>query len=184
MNVNKNEERTTMKRILPLVGIAVLAGCQMMPSGSGSNQARATLDAKSGSSVAGQVNFQESKDTLHATARFTGLKPNSEHGFHIHEKGDCSAADATSAGGHFNPDGQAHGHYAQAKRHAGDLPNLVANEKGEASASFDVTGLRLDEGKHGILNRAVVVHAGPDDYKSQPAGNSGGRIACGVIRKK
>ena len=172
-----------MKTLLPLLGLAALAGCQMMPHSSTGTQARASLDARSGSSVSGQVNLQEAKDRVRVTAKVSGLKPNSEHGFHVHEKGDCSAPDATSAGGHFNPDGQAHGHHAQAKRHAGDMPNLVANDKGEASASFDVEGVRLDEGKHGILNRAIVVHANPDDYQSQPAGNAGGRIACGIIRK-
>jgi Cu-Zn family superoxide dismutase len=172
-----------MKRLLPLLGVMTLAGCQMMHHGSTSPQARTALESKSGSSAAGQVTFQETKDKVHVTAKVSGLKPNSEHGFHVHEKGDCSAADATSAGGHFNPEGQAHGHHRQAKRHAGDMPNLLANDKGEASASFDMDGVRLDEGKHGILNRAVVVHANPDDYQSQPAGNAGGRIACGIIKK-
>jgi superoxide dismutase, Cu-Zn family len=172
-----------MKLLLSFLGVMTLAGCQMMPHGSSSPQARAALEAKSGSSVAGQVNFQETKEKIRVTAKVSGLKPNTEHGFHVHEKGDCSAADATSAGGHFNPGAQAHGHYRQAKRHAGDMPNLVANEKGEANVSFDVEGVRLDDGQLGILNRAVVVHANPDDYQSQPAGNAGGRIACGIIKK-
>lgn len=173
-----------MKHVFSLLSIAALTGCQMMSSGSNPNQARATLDSKSGSSVAGHVDFQEAKDKVRVTANFAGLKPNSEHGFHIHEKGDCSAPDATSAGGHFNPDGQPHGHPRQGKRHAGDMPNLVANDKGVASASFDLTDVRLDDGKQGILNRAVVVHAKPDDYQSQPAGDAGPRIACGVIKKR
>ncbi len=173
-----------MKLLFSLLGLIALTGCQMMSSSSSPNQARATLESRSGSSASGHVNFQEAKDKVRVTAKFAGLKPNSEHGFHVHEKGDCSAPDATSAGGHFNPDGQAHGHYGQAKRHAGDMPNLVANEKGEANASFEVTGLRVDDGKQGILNRAVVVHASPDDYQSQPAGNSGNRIACGLIKKQ
>lgn len=172
-----------MKLLFPLLGVMTLAGCQMMPHGSASPQARAALEAKSGSSVAGQVNFQEMKDKLRVTGMVTGLKPNTDHGFHVHEKGDCSAADATSAGGHFNPDGQPHGYYRQAKHHAGDLPNLRANEKGEAKVSFDVEGLRVNEGQHGIANRAIVVHANPDDYQSQPAGDAGARIACGIIKK-
>lgn len=172
-----------MKALLTLLGVASLAGCQMLPHSGTGTQARASLDARSGSSAAGHATFQEAKDKVRVTAKVSGLKPHSEHGFHVHEKGDCSTPDATSAGGHFNPEGQAHGHFRQAKRHAGDMPNLVANDKGEASVSFDLEGVRLDEGKHGILNRAVVVHANPDDYQSQPAGNAGGRIACGVIRK-
>ena len=173
-----------MKLLFSLLGMATLTACQMMPHGLHSNQARATLEPKSGSSVSGHVDFQEAKDKVHVTAKLAGLKPNSEHGFHIHEKGDCSAADATSAGGHFNPDSQPHGNPRQEKHHAGDMPNLVANEKGEASVSFDMSGVRLDEGKQGILNRAVVIHANPDDYQSQPSGNSGGRVACGVIKKR
>jgi lipoyl(octanoyl) transferase len=168
-----------MKKLFPLFGLVALTGCQMMPHSSMGTQARASLDAKSGSSVTGQVNLQEAKDKVRVTAKVSGLKPNSEHGFHVHEKGDCSAADATSAGGHFNPEGQPHGHYGHAKRHAGDMPNLVANDKGDASVSFDMEGVRLDDGKHGILNRAIVVHANPDDYQSQPAGNAGCRRCCG-----
>lgn len=173
-----------MKLVFSLLGIAALTGCQMMSAGSAPNQARAMLEPKSGSSVAGHVDFQQAKDKVRVTANFAGLKPNSEHGFHIHEKGDCSAPDASSAGGHFNPDGQAHGHPLQGKHHAGDMPNLLANDKGVASTSFELSGIRLDEGKQGILNRAVVVHAKPDDYRSQPAGDSGSRIACGIIKKR
>lgn len=173
-----------MKLVFSLLGIAALTGCQMMSAGSDSKQARAMLESRSGSTVAGHVDFQESKDKVRVTANLAGLKPNSEHGFHVHEKGDCSAPDATSAGGHFNPDGQPHGHPRQGKHHAGDMPNLVANEKGVASTSFDLPGVHLDDGKQGILNRAVVVHAKADDYQSQPAGDSGSRIACGVIKKQ
>jgi Cu-Zn family superoxide dismutase len=164
-------------------GAAALTGCQSFSTSAASPQARASLEAKSGSPVSGQVNFQEKKDKMLVTATVTGLKPNSEHGFHVHEKGDCSAPDGASAGGHFNPDSQAHGHPHQGKQHTGDLPNLVANSKGEASFSFEADKMRLNDGPQGILNRAVVVHANPDDYQSQPAGNSGARIACGIIKK-
>ncbi|MEY2633757.1 MAG: hypothetical protein RIR00_2411, partial [Pseudomonadota bacterium] len=109
----------------------------------------------------------------------TGLTPG-EHGFHIHDSGDCSAADASSAKGHFNPTGKQHGHASGQDHHGGDMPNLVANAKGEARASFTLPGLSLT-GANGIVGRSVVIHADPDDYKSQPAGNSGKRIACGTI---
>ena len=106
----------------------------------------------------------------------------------MHEVGDCSAADATSAKGHFNPAAKAHGHHGGAERHAGDMPNLVADASGKAMLSAELDMLSLTEGPTGILKRsvvihaAVVIHADPDDYKSQPAGNSGKRVACGVIR--
>lgn len=141
--------------------------------------ASATLMARSGSQVGGQVEFYAAADALRVEARFNGL-PAGEHGFHIHEVGDCSAPDAASAKGHFNPTAMEHGHYLGAPHHAGDLPNLKADAGGEASATFTLAGAAL-AGPNGIIGRALVVHADPDDYKSQPAGNSGKRIACGII---
>jgi len=110
-----------------------------------------------------------------------GLKPGQEHGLHIHEKGDCSAPDAMSAGGHFNPQGKPHGQPGSAEHHAGDLPALKADKSGRAHVQVDVSGITLKPGPTSIIGRAVVVHADPDDYKTQPTGNSGARIACGVI---
>jgi Cu-Zn family superoxide dismutase len=100
----------------------------------------------------------------------------------VHEAGDCSAPDASSAKGHFNPAGRSHGHHGGSERHAGDMPNLVADASGNATLSAELDMMSLTEGPAGILKRSVVIHADPDDYKSQPAGNSGKRIACGVIR--
>src|SRR3712207_1657978 len=99
-----------MKLALVMIGSATLAACQLMPANGNAPQARAALEARSGSNVGGQIDFREAAGQVLVTARVTGLKPNSEHGFHVHEKGDCSAADATSAAGHFNPDGQPHAH--------------------------------------------------------------------------
>lgn len=172
-----------MKLFFAFVSSIALMGCQSFPMHSAAKQGRAELEAKSGSQVIGYVNFVERGDKVLVTANVSGLKPNSEHGFHVHEKGDCSAADAMSAGGHFNPDGYSHNHPAQIKRHAGAMVNLVANSKGEATVTFEVDTIRLDEGRYGILKRALIIHANPDDYVSQPVGNAGGRIACGVIHK-
>lgn len=193
-----------MKLISPLLAVLLLAGCQMgghsdksadgsrsatkaasatASGGAETRQARADLEAKSGSKVAGVVNFTERDGQVRIEVKASGLTPNAEHAIHIHEKGDCSAPDATSAGGHFNPDNQPHGHPMEAKRHAGDLPNLRASSSGNATATYDVKGLTLDNDFRGVLQRAVVIHAKADDYKSQPAGDAGGRIACGVIRK-
>jgi superoxide dismutase, Cu-Zn family len=172
-----------MKLLIAFIGAAALAGCQSYSTPSPDNRARADLDARSGSRVAGHVDFAERADKVLVTVKVSGLAPNSRHGFHIHEKGDCSAADASTAGGHFNPDQNPHGHPEQAKRHAGAMINLVTDSKGESTASFEVDMIRLDDGKYGILNRALIIHANPDDYVSQPVGNAGGRIACGVIKK-
>ncbi len=159
-----------------IASITLLAACASI---SGKPEATATLAARSGSMVAGTVSFTEVSDGLKIRATITGLKPGA-HGFHIHEAGDCSAPDASSAKGHFNPTTKAHGHYAEAAHHGGDIPNLMANAQGEATFGFTATGLALS-GPNSVIGRSVVVHADPDDYKSQPAGNSGPRIACGVI---
>jgi len=154
----------------------VLGGCASTAMGP---SASADLQARSGSAVAGKVSFSEANGRLRVEAMVSGLTPG-EHGFHVHEAGDCSAPDASSAKGHFNPMGKAHGHHASEERHGGDMPNLAANAQGEAKYSAEVAGLSLT-GATGVVGRSVVIHADPDDYKSQPAGNSGKRVACGVI---
>ena len=161
--------------------IAALAGCSMPgPSASSAPRATAPLQAKSGSQVGGTILFSEQGSGLRVVARVTGLKPGQEHGFHIHEKGDCSAPDALSAGGHFNPTAQPHRPQGM-PHHGGDMPSLKADAMGNAEATFTVEGVTLSGATDGVIGKAVVVHAQPDDYKTQPTGNSGGRIACGVI---
>lgn len=172
-----------MRLFYVLLGTIALIGCQSNPSQSTGKQGRANLEARSGSTVTGNATFTERADKVLVSVKVSGLKPNSAHGFHVHEKGDCSSADAMSAGGHFNPDGHPHGDPARQKRHAGAMMNLVADAKGEAATTFAVDTIRVDDGKYGILNRALVIHTNPDDYVSQPVGNAGGRIACGIIRK-
>ena len=167
-------------RIARLVAVSsLLAACATMDASG--PKASATLEPRSGSNVTGTVSFQAVGQKVRVEASVTGLTPG-EHGFHVHEAGDCSAADATSAKGHFNPATKAHGHHGGAERHAGDMPNLVADSSGKATLSAELDMLSLTEGPSGILKRSVVIHADPDDYKSQPAGNSGKRVACGVIR--
>lgn len=158
---------------------SLLAACAGMETTGA--KASATLEPRSGSTVSGTVNFQTVGQKLRVEARIAGLTPG-EHGFHVHEAGDCSAPDASSAKGHFNPAGRSHGHHGGNDRHAGDMPNLVADGSGRATLAAEVDMLSLTEGPGGILQRSVVIHADPDDYKSQPAGNSGKRVACGVIR--
>jgi Cu-Zn family superoxide dismutase len=121
-------------------------------------------------------------DGVHITGDIGGLAPNSVHGFHIHETGDCSAADASSAGGHYNPAGMAHGRANTAPHHAGDIDNVVADGNGVAHVNAHVSGVALGgDPARDILGRALVVHAMPDDYRTQPSGASGTRVACGVI---
>ena len=168
--------KTCSVLLLSASAAVLLAGCA---TSAGSSSASAELLARSGSTVSGTVRFTEVDGKLRVDARVAGLTPG-EHGFHVHEAGDCNAPDARSAKGHFNPAGKAHGFHASPERHGGDMPNLLADVQGEARYAAEVDGLSLN-GATGIIGRSVVVHADPDDYQSQPAGNSGKRIACGVI---
>lgn len=159
----------------------LIAACASTPASG--PRAEAKLEARSGSNVSGTVSFAQAGDKLRVEAKVSGLTPG-EHGFHVHESGDCSAADATSAKGHFNPAAKSHGHHGGTERHAGDMPNLVADASGNASFKGEIGMLTLDGAASGIVGRSVVIHADPDDYKSQPAGNSGKRIACGTIKAR
>ncbi len=140
----------------------------------------ASLTPTQGNAVRGLVMFHEMDGHLMAHAKISGLKPNAEHGFHLHEKGDCASADGTSAGGHFNPDGKPHGPQTAA-HHAGDMPALKADANGMVDQKFMLDGPTLAAGPASIIGRSVIVHANPDDYTTQPTGNSGPRVACGVI---
>jgi Cu-Zn family superoxide dismutase len=158
---------------------SLLTACGTLPpAGPG---AEATLESRSGSTVSGTVSFFTIGQKIRVDANVAGLTPGT-HGFHVHDVGDCSAPDASSAKGHFNPAGNMHGHHDSAEHHAGDMPNLIADGAGRATLSAELNMLLLTEGPNGILKRSVVIHADPDDYTSQPAGNSGKRVACGVIR--
>jgi len=141
-------------------------------------KAAAQLEPKSGSQVTGLVTFTKVGDEIQVVADIQNLKPG-KHGFHIHEKGDCSAADAASAGGHFNPTQKHHGGPTTAEHHAGDLGNIEADASGKAH--LDWKGKLSLSGKDSIIGKSVVVHEKEDDLKTDPAGNSGARIGCGTI---
>jgi superoxide dismutase, Cu-Zn family len=162
------------------VAIVLTACAQMQPSSAGPS-ATAQMKPTAGNAVSGTVRFEQSGSKVLVTAVITGLKPNAEHGFHVHEKGDCSATDAMSAGGHFNPGATPHGHYDKAARHAGDMPNLRADAAGATRVKWETDLLSVGSGAASVVGRSVVIHRDPDDYASQPAGNSGPRLACGVI---
>jgi Cu-Zn family superoxide dismutase len=143
-------------------------------------RAVAVLRATPGSTVEGTVTFAAvPAGGVAVKATLKGLAPGT-HGFHVHEFGDCTAPDATSAGGHFNPKGTPHGAPTDAMHHAGDLGNVVAGADGTASLEWTDPAMVL-EGPSGVVGHAVIVHANPDDLKTQPTGNAGGRMACGVI---
>ena len=173
--------RTAISAIFPIV----LAGCASHGSTSAAMPAaHATLEARSGSQVAGTLQAGDMAGGVHISGKVSGLAPNSDHGFHIHEKGDCSAADASSAGGHFNPTSQPHGKVGASPHHLGDQMNIHADANGVATVDAHFPGATLGTGRDSdVMGRALVVHADPDDYTSQPAGNAGKRIACGVITK-
>lgn len=173
-----------IKYISPAIGVLAalsLVACQSMEQGTG-QKASANLDSRSGSNAKGTVNFVWQGHDVLVSGNFSGLKPNAEQGFHVHEKGDCSAPDATSAGGHFNPDTKSHGMPGSGSHHAGDMPNIKSDANGNAVYSAKLSGFTVNSGSTGVLGKSVVVHRDPDDYKSQPAGNSGPRIACGLIK--
>jgi Cu-Zn family superoxide dismutase len=154
-----------------------------IPAASTAKQAVANLAAASGTLVSGRLLLQPMGGGVRITGEIGGLQPGSSHGFHIHEKGDCSAVDASSAGGHFNPAMQPHGRSGPGPHHAGDSDNLVADASGVAHVNAQVAGVTLGGGaSNDIAGRALIVHAAADDYTSQPAGNAGTRVACGVIR--
>ena len=120
---------------------------------------------------------------MHVTASVTGLKPNGDHGFHVHEKGDCSSGDGMSTGGHFNPLGKPHAAHDAAEHHAGDLPSLKADAYGNAELKFESKSISVGSGATDVVGKGLIVHRDPDDYKTQPTGNAGPRIACAVIQK-
>jgi superoxide dismutase, Cu-Zn family len=161
-----------------LAGVLAFTGCQSTPTG---RHAVAELNPTAGNTARGTIHFYEVRDGVRVVARVSRLTPG-EHGFHLHEKGDCSAADATSAGGHFNPTGAPHGGPRDAQRHAGDFGNLVADSNGNAKLDFVAKGISFD-GPTSIIGRSAIVHADPDDLKTQnPPGNAGKRVACGVVQ--
>lgn len=183
-----------MSRLLAASAFAsvMLAACstpetrtqQEMPGASTAQEAVANLAAASASLVSGKLTLVPMTDGVHITGTIGGLVPGSAPAFHIHEKSDCSAVDASSAGPHFNPASAPHGRSSAGpgKHHAGDMDNLLADRDGVARVDVHVAGVSLGGGgANDIANRAIVVHASSDDYTSQPAGNAGARVACGVI---
>lgn len=180
-----------------LAGVLALAGCahrgavteaakeagsEAIVEAAGKPAATAAIEARSGSEVAGVVDFISLSDgKTRVVMSFTGLSAG-PHGVHLHEVGDCSAVDASSAGAHWNPMSHLHGGPGTPERHAGDLGNAIAGTDGKAIAIVETADFTVG-GENSVVGKAVVVHANADDMTSQPSGNSGGRIGCGVIQK-
>jgi Cu-Zn family superoxide dismutase len=176
--------RRIMKKKLWIIGACgalLVAGC----AGTGEQKevsAVAKLEPRSGSNVSGNLRFTQIGDVVRVTGEITGHSKGPK-AMHIHEKGDCSAADGMSTGGHFNPHKMKHGGPYDPDKHAGDLGNISFNDQGVAKINFTVGDISVSKVKaDGIIGRAVIVHAAVDDFKTDPTGNAGGRVACGVIQ--
>jgi Cu-Zn family superoxide dismutase len=159
---------------------AALLGCQSVRQAEGP-RASAQLKPTTGNSTSGNATFTQMGDKVRLVANVSGLRPGQEHGFHVHEAGDCSSGDAMSAKGHFNPYGKPHGSPATAERHAGDMPSLKADASGTANVDTVLDVMSVKPGPASVVGRGLIVHASPDDFKTQPTGNAGARLACGVI---
>src|SRR5215470_17474387 len=163
-----------MGRAIGFLGVAVwIAGCTTMAAPGPS--AVATLEPTKGNTASGTVNFVQRGDKVLVTAKVSGLAPGS-HGFHVHEKGDCSSGDGMSAGAHFNPLGKPHGHPSTMDRHAGDMPMLVADPAGNASLDIELDIITIGGGAADVIGKSVIVHKDQDDFVTQPTGNSGARV--------
>jgi len=168
------------KNIAAAGSIVLLAACAGTPVEP--LRATAQLQPTKGSKTFGEATFEEQDGKVHAVIYVQGLKPGQEHGLHIHEVGDCSSGDGMSTKGHFNPYGKPHANAGTPERHAGDLPSLKAAKNGRAKVDVMLDVITVAPGPASIVGRGLIVHADPDDYKTQPTGNAGARIACGVIR--
>lgn len=146
--------------------------------------ATATLQSAEGRNVGGTISFTSRDGVVRASGQITGLPADGEHGFHVHENGDCSAPDFSSAGGHFNPTDVAHGGPEEQPHHVGDMGNISADGEGMAEIDAELEGATLGTGEPtDIVGKAVIVHEKADDLDSQPSGDAGGRWACGVIEQ-
>ena len=164
-----------------VVTVVWLAPCGFSQGMSGAKEAVAVIQPASGSTCKGTVRFIEQGKGVKVVADIEGLAAGAKHGFHVHEFGDCSAPDAMSAGGHYDPAGtKHHGTPTDTPRHAGDMGNLQADGSGKAHLELVLEGVTIEGHGNPILGRGVIVHAKPDDF-GQPVGNAGARIGCGVI---
>lgn len=143
------------------------------------------LDSKSGSEASGVFSFTEKDGVVYMEGKVTGLSPDATHAIHLHENGDCSDDEGMAAGGHWNPTDSQHGQWDHEDGyHQGDIGNLQSNAEGEATLAFETDQwcIGCDDAEKNIIGKSIIVHAGEDDFQTQPTGDAGGRIACGVIQ--
>jgi len=175
-----------MKKIIfsVVIIIAAIIGCKTNSSSSDSKSLKLNFESKSGSNVTGTATFVEKNGKVTFTAKISGLKPGI-HAIHIHEKSDCSAADGSSAGGHWNPTFKKHGKWGEGEHHKGDIGNFTADEKGNGTITLttDEWSIGGEDPTKNILGKGLIVHQGADDFVTQPTGNAGGRVACTAIIK-
>jgi len=165
------------KLILVSISLLVLASCASMATGP---SATATLSPTSGSTASGTVKLTQLGDgSVRVAVDLTGT-PAGVHGFHIHEKGDCGD-NGNAAGGHYNPSGTPHGAPSADTHHAGDFGNVTADANGRVQTSFTTRSITVEAGATSAVGHAIILHANPDDLVTQPTGNAGGRISCGVV---
>jgi len=167
---------------LALVSFAGLLALAQTPAAKSATSSKgiSVLHPTAGNKASGTVTFMPVADGVQVHAEIAGLTPG-KHGFHVHEFGDCSAADASSAGAHFNPTNQPHAGPDAAARHEGDMGNVEADASGNAKLDYLDHQISLANDSKSAIGRSVIVHVKPDDLKTQPSGDSGARIACGVI---
>jgi len=164
--------------------LALVASGTLMGAQPARKVAMAEIKNAKGEKI-GDAKFKEGKGSVEMSVKVMNLTEGI-HAIHIHEVGKCEAPDFKSAGPHFNPTGKQHGHKNPQGAHAGDLPNLTVGKDGKGKATYTAKGVTLGEGPGSLLGpegTALVIHADPDDERSDPAGNAGARIACGVVEK-
>jgi Cu-Zn family superoxide dismutase len=172
-----------------LVLLAGLAGCSSSqssrsaapPPAAAGPHLTAMIEGRSGSALTGTATFTQASGAVHIVVDVNNA-PEGVHAVHLHEKGDCSAPDALSAGGHFNPTHMPHGSPDAPNHHAGDFGNMTVGADGHGHLELDSTILTIAPGEMSVAGHAVVVHAKLDDMTTQPTGNAGGRIGCGVVK--
>lgn len=173
-----------MKKIIPILSVFIVLACTKTErievvkeyDSPKIDQAIAVVHSVEDGSVMGTVTFDKTENGSKVSAQITGLS-NGKHGFHIHQFGDCSASDFTSAGGHFNPNETEHDAPSDDTKHVGDLGNLQGKGNEYTSFTLNSQTIFLEE----IVGRSIIIHAGEDDLTSQPSGDAGARIGCGVI---
>jgi Cu-Zn family superoxide dismutase len=175
-----------MKKIIfGIVAIGLLIfSCKSSSTNDNGKKMDITFESKSGSSIKGNAIFTEINGEVSLVAKLTGMKPG-VHAIHIHEKADCSATDAASAGGHWNPTFKKHGKWGDAEHHKGDIGNFTADVDGNATVIFktDEWCIGCGDATKDILGKGLIIHEKADDYLTQPTGNAGGRVACSAIIK-